>query len=221
MTIVSHRYGFAFIKTHKTAGTSIEVDLSQRVEDDAVVTPIIPEVPGHMARNYLNASGEAIYWNHMSAAQLRDVLGRRVFNKLFVFCVEREPVAKCLSHWRMLKHPDAPGPLTRKERAELSWERYLETCKLPIDEWRYIDPSNRDIVLVDKILAYEDLGTALPDLLSRFGINDFQLRARAKSEYSHGADAEPGPVTPQQRRMIYERFDSALKITGLNRRWTL
>lgn len=219
MTIVSHRYGFAFIKTHKTAGTSIEVDLSQRVEDTAVVTPIKPEAPGHVARNHLDDAGKPLYWNHMTAAQLQDVVGRQTFRKLFVFCVEREPVAKCLSHWRMLKHPDAPGTLSPEEKAALSWERYLETCKLPVDDWRYTDPKNPGRLMVDKVLAYEELGTALPHLLARLGIADFKLQTRAKSEYSRSAQAEPDPVTPEHRRMIYEQFGPALKITGFDQRW--
>src|SRR6267142_1926583 len=50
--IISHQHKFIFIKTQKTAGTSIEVFLSQQCGPGDIVTPIIPRVEGHQSRNY-------------------------------------------------------------------------------------------------------------------------------------------------------------------------
>lgn len=50
--IISHRYRFIFIKTMKTAGTSVEIFLSQRCAAEDVVTPIHPEVHPHQPRNH-------------------------------------------------------------------------------------------------------------------------------------------------------------------------
>ena len=38
--IISHKYKFIFIKTRKTAGTSMEIYLSQYCDDNDIVTPI-------------------------------------------------------------------------------------------------------------------------------------------------------------------------------------
>ena len=53
--IVSFEHRFAFIKVQKTAGTSVEVFLSQVAGPDAIVTLINPPEAGHEARNFQTA----------------------------------------------------------------------------------------------------------------------------------------------------------------------
>ena len=50
--IISHKHKFIFVKTVKTAGTSIEAFLSQHCGPDDVLTPIFPAIEGHQPRNY-------------------------------------------------------------------------------------------------------------------------------------------------------------------------
>lgn len=38
--IISHKYKFIFVRTRKTAGTSIEIGLSRFCEKEDVITPI-------------------------------------------------------------------------------------------------------------------------------------------------------------------------------------
>ena len=38
--IISHKYKFIFLKTTKTAGTSVEISLSRFCGDDDIITPI-------------------------------------------------------------------------------------------------------------------------------------------------------------------------------------
>ena len=50
--LISHKHKFIFIKTKKTAGTSIEVYLSKFCGKDDIVTPIFPMVDKHQPQNH-------------------------------------------------------------------------------------------------------------------------------------------------------------------------
>ncbi|MEO0408567.1 MAG: hypothetical protein AAF289_14565, partial [Cyanobacteria bacterium P01_A01_bin.135] len=108
--IISHQHKFIFVKTKKTAGTSLEVFLSQHCGPVDVVTPIYPRVEPHEARNYQGGfnplpelamrlrhrhplkptlrdyqAGKAFY-NHLPAATIRCRVPRQVWNQYFKFC---------------------------------------------------------------------------------------------------------------------------------------
>ena len=88
--IISHKYQFIFIKTRKTAGTSIEAYLSQYCGDADVLTPIFPSVTGHRPRNW----GD--YYNHIDAFSIRESIGPDIWDKYYKFCIERNPWDKTL-----------------------------------------------------------------------------------------------------------------------------
>lgn len=124
--IVSHQHRFVFLKTVKTAGTSVEVLLRRFCGPDDIVTPITPideQAPvaaGLTPRNYaadpalehqycaLVAQGRLdealayhrqgnIFANHMDAAALRARLGAELLQDYFVFTIERHPYDRAIS----------------------------------------------------------------------------------------------------------------------------
>lgn len=212
MAIVSFEHKLVFVKTQKTAGTSIEVDLSQNVEPGAIVTPILPAVAGHVARNYCDATGTPIFFNHMSAAQLRDRLGEPQFSGMLRFCVEREPVEKCISHFHMLRN----SAYHRADFAD-TWDRYCEMGSFPVDLDRYsTEQGYRRVLLVDHVLRYDALTMQLGQIMNHVGLPHFRLTARAKSEYSQKCVISPEHVTPAQRAKIYGAFAQSLDVTEID-----
>lgn len=170
--IVSHKYRFIFLRTEKTGGTSLtqalwpvlgEEDL--RLEAGrprwAKYSPIhhgalkrrLPEVFGPHA--------------HATAAQMRRVVGRRVFDSYYKFAVERNPWDRQVSlynHrcWKTGRPPD----FDRDMRSP--WYRATEYCKL--DNWSIYAIGSE--IVADRVLRYETLAEELAGLFDDLGIEE-------------------------------------------------
>ena len=101
--IISHQYRCIFIKTIKTAGTSIEVFLSGQGGDEDVFTSIHPPVAGHQPRNHGN------FYNHFPAWGVRQRVPAATWSNYFKFCVERNPWGKTISHYSMINQRNGGG----------------------------------------------------------------------------------------------------------------
>jgi hypothetical protein len=209
--LLSHRYKFIFIKTRKTAGTSIEVDLAPFLGPDDVITRIQPPVPGHEPRNYRSPNPvrrwlKRTYHNHAPARIIREIAGRQVYDSYFKFCVDREPVSKCKSMYRMF----ASDQSFAHYDPSLTWDEYVERGEFPVNDDIYLDRDGS--LMVDRILKYENLGDELFEVARQLGIPFEGLQARAK-----GGLREKGPeivVSGAQRQRIYDAFAPTLKYTG-------
>ena len=94
--IISHKYKFIFLKTRKTAGTSIEISLSRFCGDDDIITPIsledeaVRRLLGKKAKNYLQyASGRnkyKKYSNHIIAQKFKSLIAPSIWNNYYKFC---------------------------------------------------------------------------------------------------------------------------------------
>ncbi|MEO0607047.1 MAG: hypothetical protein AAFY82_02370 [Pseudomonadota bacterium] len=203
--IVSHKHKFIFIKTKKTSGTSVEVDLNRVLGPDDVATPIMPPVAGHQPQNFAFKKFGFIpkrFANHMPAAKVKKLVGDQVFNDYFVFCIEREPVDKCISYYSMLKK----SPDHNKGHDDLTWDAYLELGEFPLDTFRYVGAQGE--LLVDQILRYETLAEDLKTVGDRLGF-EVQLKSKAKAGFRQDV-----PVSDAQKQFIYDAFASSNTFTG-------
>ena len=158
--IVSHEHGFVFMKTRKTAGTSVEISLSGVCGADDVITPVTAddevlrrarggrgpqnfETPPHLERKA---------FNHMPVSMVRKMLGRRTFESYFSFAVERNPwdAVVSLYHWRF--RDSEPG----------SFAAFVDS---PAIEAFAIKNQRiyrvKGTVAVDRVLRYESLADEL------------------------------------------------------------
>jgi hypothetical protein len=90
--IVSYERGFVFLKTRKTAGTSVEIALSRVCGERDVIGPISPadeelraREGGRPAQHHQDVSP------HMPARAVRRLVGHDQFRSMFRFAIERNP----------------------------------------------------------------------------------------------------------------------------------
>lgn len=195
--IISHKYKFIFIKTQKTAGTSIEVFLSQHCGPDDVVTPIIPHVEPHQARNHEG------FYNHMPGPEIRQRVSQEVWSGYFKFCVERNPWDKVLSHFHMVRARENPA---------LTLDEYMTAGKFPTDADKYLEPGESKLI-VDEIARYESLPEDLSRIFARLGIPfGGDLGVRAKSEYRPDRRPYQEVLTAAQSEQVRGAFAREIEL---------
>jgi hypothetical protein len=197
--IVSHKHKFVFIKTAKTAGTSIEVGLSKFCGDADIITPLgFPEDEAlrqeqgfRGPQNYIlpyttykiKDWGRLIlkkerpqFRTHTSARKARSLLGPDVWKSYFKFCFERNPWDKVISqyHWKRNRGKwESPSSLSE---FILSGEASLISRKRGF----YLYTINGDIA-VDRICLYENMEEELAYIRQRLNLDEPIVVPHAKS----------------------------------------
>ena len=223
--IVSHRHRFVFVKTRKTAGTSIEVFLSPRCGEEDIVTPLEPPEPGHRPRNFRGLSNPFTaaarrepwlrtakrfatatrYYNHMPAALVRERVGATVWGEYLTFCVERNPWDKVVSMWHMERS---------RSGSDLTLRDYLAAGRrLPLNEPLYTDGSGT--VIVDEILRYEQLDEELARVFGRLGVPfPGSLTVRTKAGYGRPKRSYREAFDEETRGIVARLFAREIALLG-------
>lgn len=139
--IISLTHRFVFIKTIKTAGSSIEVALSQHCEESAIVTPLYPPEPTHRPRNF-----EALQFEpHTPAATIRARLGAGVWDGLTKVTVERNPWDKMVSWYGWQRHLAA---------LDCDFNSFIVRCA-ELRRWPYLFPASAELYSIDGVICVE------------------------------------------------------------------
>lgn len=225
--IVSHRHRFIFVKTLKTAGTSIEQALARHCGPEDVVTPIFPPVEDHAPRNWrglfapwlgvrsradlsknLRELAQARrFYNHIPARFARARLPARVWDGYLTFCVERNPWDKTLSHYHMFRNAD----WHRHHDPGLTLDGYLAKGVFCRNAPFYCDADGR--VIVDRVLPYDRLAEALAELMEELGL-PFEGLPRAKAGLRADRRSHREVFAPAQRRLIERAFADEIALHG-------
>ena len=206
--IISHEHRFIFIKTQKTAGTSIEVLLADLAGDDAVVTPVKPPVVGHRPRNFQRTGRPVVdvphalrgglrqlrhmatrtpgrpgvaFYNHISASRVVELVGRRTWDSYFTFTFERNPWDKVASAYFWQQDAGSSPEDFRSwvaSRRPATEQIYTTAGSLPVDFPRYSLDGVQ--VGVDFVGRFEQLDGDLRRVLSEVGLVGAEL-PRSKS----------------------------------------
>lgn len=225
--IISHRYRFIFIKTHKTAGSSLEMGIGPRCGADDVISHMETNLESGVPRNYLpdtrvgRAYGRqpwvrkllsrhsswlgAYYYEHMPAWRVRELVGEAIWDSYFTFCVERNPWDKLVSYYLWKRDGQA-----RSMPAFRSWIMG-KPHRLPLDANLYM---LGDTPLVDRVFEYRALDKALVELGHRTGM---PVPAQLPAEKSGIArDRQPWPAyyDSASRQRVADLFRREIALMG-------
>ncbi len=224
--IVSHKYRFIFIKTLKTAGTSVEVFLSDICDENDILTPVYPPENSHLPRNhsglwnpiqdFIENGGRHIrktatdlmarrkFYNHIPAKILRHRLPDSVWNSYFKFCIERNPWDKTLSHYHMVKE---------RTGGSLTFDEYLASGNFCFNHPIYLD--NHGKMLVDHVVRYESLSNDLGEIFSSLGVPyDGKLGVKAKSGLRRDKRPYEKVYSEYSRDIISDAFRTEIQLHG-------
>ena len=177
--IVSHKHRFIFLRTEKTASTSLFDALHPHLGPDDFVADLerpawskySPIHHGALKRPFPRLFG---LHPHATAAQARAVVGRDLFERYFTFAVERNPWDRQVSLYTHREWKKGKGPENFDRDMRSLRYRNTEYCRL--NNWAmYAIGGN---VVLDKVYDYDHLDEALGDLARRFGIDGFDMPRR-------------------------------------------
>jgi hypothetical protein len=212
--IISHKHKFIFIKTRKTAGTSIEIALSQFCGPEDIITKISPNdelirknlgYPGPQNFKQTTSYFDIKYWlrllkviklkpgegQHSPASFIKTYIGDNIWDQYFKFSFERNPFDKAISYYywdtrEMSSPPEINSFIRNMRRAELSnWKQY----------------SLNNQVAINYLGKYETLKEDLSAIQKKIGLPDFSL-PNAKSSMRKNRQHYSQILNPQSRKHI-------------------
>ena len=194
--IVSHAHKFIFLKTKKTAGTSIELALTKLCGPEDVITPLteIDEAKregGRCAQNwrlhgwwgskrpllkrrwFKFTAADYGFYNHMPAAEARELIDDSVWRSYFKFAFDRNPWDRQVSFYHHRY---------RKEKAPPSFASFMhEDARARIDNYDIYSIDGD--VAVDFVGRYESLADDLKLALGHVGLSLDAELPRAKTTF--------------------------------------
>ena len=165
--LISHSHKFIFVKTKKTAGSSIEhyivhncfdpqKDLCTGSEQDG--TPRIG--------NFSSGAADG----HRTSAEIMIMVGADVWKDYYTFAVERNPWEKVVSefYWKLNVRDNAL--LSDEQNFENFVDNTLGKSYAPPTGWPIYTLDNE--IIVDEIIQYKDLSNSFTSLFQdKFNIN--------------------------------------------------
>jgi hypothetical protein len=225
--IISHKYRFIFLKTGKTAGTSIEIALSKFCGPDDIITPIRHEDERERAalgykgpQNYLlprsqytlrdwyrflSRGKKARFYNHISGKEVLGRIGPRVWNDYYKFCFERNPWDRVISdyYWHY------------KEEPRPSMTDFIDSglpSKLRTRGYDIYTIGGK--VSVDRVCLYERLTEELDEVAERLGLPERLSLPRAKGSARKDRRSYREVLTRDDGEKIARMFSRELELFG-------
>ncbi|MCF7914761.1 MAG: hypothetical protein K9L66_06330 [Spirochaetaceae bacterium] len=219
--IISHSHKAVFIKTKKTAGTSIEVYMSDYMGPDDILTPVGAEeaTEGHHPQNYrglwnplpevLEIGGAGERWRRECGGPFKSIaqLGktRKFYNHIPAYRVSKRVPKNLWQDYLVFTVERNPWDKAlsqfywkARRRTGYTFKQFIEEGDVGVNYPRYCHPKTGDI-LVDYIIYYHELNEGLGRVFEHLGI-----------PYSGSLDVRAKTGTRKNRTPYQELFTGEL-----------
>ena len=228
--IISHKYKFIFLKTNKTAGTSIEIALSKYCGPDDVITPI--SSVDEKLRKELGFRGPqnnslSLIWNysfrdfkilfrrrkcklrffnHMSAREVRKEVGAQIWDEYYKFCFERNPWDRLISlYYWWYKSKQHPPPISE----------FIESEKPLILKKRGYDLYTiNGLIAVDRVCLFENKEEELEAIKNRLHLPEKIELLYTKSQHRKDKRSYRDILNEKDRAKVAELFHDEIALFG-------
>jgi len=212
--IISHKHRFIYLRTEKTGSTSLSNVLETVLGDEDIRGTMSrpawarysPIHHGALKRNFPQWFG---LHTHATAKQVRQIVGKKIFDSYFKFAVERNPWDRQVSlyfhrEWKKNnKNPD----FDRDMRSAIY--RNTEYCKL--NNWSIYAIGNE--VVVDRVLRYENLNNEITSTLHDLGI-DIEIEMPRMRSYAPGRPHYSTYYTDWTRNLVAKWYAKDIEALG-------
>ncbi len=219
--IVSHDHRFIFLKTRKTAGTSVEISLSRYCGPMDVITaispadeferlrlgqaprnyyvaehdiPSTPDITPEQMNDYLNkVKLQRKFYNHMPAREIKERVGKTIWNSYFKFTIERNPFDRAISQYYWEDRNGDVGSLDNFFRMKLYQPNY------PI----YSIDNN---TVVDAVINYDTLENGLRNVCQRISLPFDGWLPNSKGGFRKNRDPWDKVLSMEQQEYIRREY---------------
>lgn len=221
--IVSHTHRYIFIKSEKTAGTSVEAALSQHCSDRDTVTPLGDywfnrDERGQWVHSAMNAEG---FFQHDPAAEIKRKVPPEVWRDYFKFSITRNPWDRVVSDfsWQARNRPELQTRKRWFHRLGVPFDEFAQERRLfhafvsgdwkTNDRFYLIDGE----LCVDFVVRYERLADDLAEVCRRVGLPPLTL-PRLKSGLRKGGHSYRDYYDNVTRGIVAERHHNDIRLFG-------
>ncbi|MFP8644897.1 sulfotransferase family 2 domain-containing protein [Priestia aryabhattai] len=209
--IISHKHKFIFLKTKKTAGTSIEISLSRYCGEEDIITPIAPEDEKVRARlnlgpqNFMDSNNkQRKFFNHYKATKIKKTIGEDIWNSYYKFSFDRNPWDKVISQYYFK---------TGKSKSKISFDEFLQLNKFK-SAYNYPIYTINDELAVDFLGKYENLNEDLKKVCTLIGIPFDGWLPKAKGNFRKDQRHYGKLYDKKQKELIQQYFKKEIDLLG-------
>ena len=207
--LISHVCRFIYLKTRKTAGTSVELYFEPFCVEPKLYTGERHNRPSSVSEWGVVGSRGFVadtWYNHMPAARVLALTGEDIWNSYLKFCVVRNPFDKVVSWFWHVVTDRIREELVRADFSVVRniFEDWVGSGNFPEDRFIY---TIGGAPAMDEFIRYEHLKSDLQGLCQRLDIPWQPERlGRYKSEYRRRPERFEEYFTNEAARRVGEAF---------------